>query len=145
MGSNPIGTTKYLFNMALWNVNNEIVYSNGPLIMDPDSAKGILVRRHTYKVPYSNVGKGGFLEMEGKKFHTPSWIEVHPETTLDDIVVEKNPFEELFVEPKVWEFKSESSDKVYQVKLNSKGNLSCSCWGYIAHKKCKHINNVKQK
>ena len=79
---------------------------------------------------------------DGKKFHTPSWIEVHPETTHDDIVVEKKLFEELFVEPKTWTFKSSSSDKTYTVKYNKHGQLSCDCWGYIAHRKCKHIKDV---
>ena len=104
--------------MALWNVNGELVYSSGSLsIANPPS--NLWVTRHTYKVPYSNVGKGGFIMKDGKKIHTPSWIEVHPETTHDDIVVEKKPFEELFVEPKTWTFKSSSSDKTYTVKHHS--------------------------
>ena len=129
--------------MALWKVDDEIVYSDGSLSLDPTFANGIFVTRHTYKVPYTNVGKGGFIEKDGKKFHTPSWIEVHPQTTLEDIVVEEKPFQELFVEPETWEFKSASSDKVYKVKRNKSGNLSCDCWGYIAHKKCKHIKSVE--
>lgn len=127
--------------MALWNVNGELVYAEGSLsVTNPPS--NLWVTRHTYKVPYSNVGKGGFIMKDGKKFHTPSWIEVHPETTHDDIVVEKKPFEELFVEPKTWTFKSSSSDKTYTVKYNKHGQLSCDCWGYIAHRKCKHIKDV---
>ena len=128
--------------MALWKVDDEIVYSDGSLSLDPTFANGIFVTRHTYKVPYTNVGKGGFIEKDGKKFHTPSWIEVHPKTTHDDIVVDKKPFEELFVEPEKWTFKSSSSDKVYTVKRNKHGKLSCDCRGYIAHKNCKHIKEV---
>lgn len=130
--------------MALWNVNGELVYSSGSLsIANPPS--NLWVTRHTYKVPYSNVGKGGFMMQDGKKIHTPSWIEVHPETTLDDIEVDKNPFEELFVEPKKWVYESASSNKSYTVKYNKKGNLSCDCWGYIAHRKCKHIKDAAEK
>ena len=130
--------------MALWNVNGELVYSSGSLsIANPPSS--LCVTRHSYKVPYSNVGKGGFMMKDGKKFHTPSWIEVHPETTLDDIEVEKKLFEELFVEPKTWTYKSSSSDKTYTVKYNKNGNLSCDCWGYIAHRKCKHIKDAIRK
>ena len=130
--------------MALWKVNNEIVYSDGALKLSGSEVHSVFVQRHFYKVPYSNVGKGGFIEKDGKKVHTPSWQEVHPETTLEDIIVDKKPFEELFVEPKTWSFKSASSDKEYTVKLNKKGNLSCDCWGYIAHRKCKHITEVKK-
>lgn len=128
--------------MALWNVDGEIVYSDGALTLTPEKANSIFVTRHTYKVPFTNVGKGGLVESNGKFYHTPSWVEVHPKTSLEDIVVDKKPFEELFVEPKVWEFKSETSDKTYEVKMNSSGKLSCNCWGYIAHRKCKHIKQV---
>ena len=51
---------------------------------------------------------------------------------------------ELFVEEKKWEFKSGSSDKVYTVKHNKRGELSCDCMGYIGHRKCKHITVVKE-
>ena len=133
--------------MALWEVNNQkktvIMYSDGALaIENPPSY--LSIRRKFYKVPYSNVGKGGFfINPEGKKIHTPSWTEVHPETTLDDIIVEKKPFEELFVEQEEWKFESSSSDKTYTVRKNKHGKLSCDCWGYIAHKKCKHIKEAQ--
>lgn len=127
--------------MALWEVNGELVYSDGALSI-PNPSSSIFARRFTYKVPYTNVGKGGFMMKDGKKIHTPTWMEVHPETTLDDIVVDKKPFEELFVEPKTWKFKSASSDKEYIVRYNKHGKLSCECWGYIAHRKCKHIKDV---
>ena len=127
--------------MALWNVNGEIVYSEGALsVSNPPG--NLWVKRHAYKVPYSNVGKGGILNINGKTYHTPSWIEVHPKTTVNDIMVEKNPFEELFVEEKKWSFKSGSSDKEYTVRHNAKGNLSCDCMGYIGHGRCKHIKEV---
>ena len=52
-------------------------------------------------------------------------------------------FEELFVEPRTWKFKSSSSDKEYTV---TEGKwLFCDCWGYIAHKRCKHIKKVKER
>ena len=84
------------------------------------------------------------FEKDGKVFHTPSWTEVHPLTELSDIIVDKKPFDEIFVEPKTWDFKSESSDKVYTVKISAKGNLSCNCWGYIGHRSCKHVKQVKE-
>lgn len=132
--------------MALWEVNNGkktvVMFSEGSLsIKNPPPY--LSVRRKFYTVPYSNVGKGGFIEQDGKKFHTPSWIEVHPQASFNDIIVEKKPFDELFVEPEKWEFKSASSDKLYTVKKNRSGKLSCDCWGYIAHKKCKHIKEVE--
>jgi len=48
------------------------------------------------------------------------------------------PFEELFSdETKTWTFESATSDKTYTVTQGKW--LFCDCWGYIAHKKCKHI------
>lgn len=133
--------------MALWEVNNGkktiIMFANGSLgIKNPPPY--LSVRRKFYTVPESNVGKGTIVKMNGKTFHVPSWTEVHPETTIEDIFMEKKPFSELFNEPKTWSFESASSDKVYTVKENKQGNLSCDCWGYIAHKNCKHVKEVKQ-
>ena len=72
--------------MALWKVNNEIVYSENALSLSPNEANGTMITRHFYKVPKSNV-RGGFLTNERGTFHTPSWIKVHPKTTLNDIIV----------------------------------------------------------
>ena len=133
--------------MALWTVYNGkkrvLMYSEGALSI-PNPPSYLQVQRFFYKVPYSNIGKGGFMIKDGKKIHTPTWMEVHPETTYEDIIVEKKPFEELFVEPEKWTFESASSDKTYTVKKNKHGKLSCDCWGYIAHKRCKHIKEVEK-
>ena len=128
--------------MALWEVNGEIIYSEGALSVD-NPPSSLWVRRHFYKVPYTPLGRGGILRTNGKTFHTPSWTEVHPKTSIEDIMVEKKPFEELFVEEKKWTFKSGSSNKEYTVRYNAKGNLSCDCMGYIGHGKCKHIKEVQ--
>ena len=131
--------------MALWEISGgHIIFSDGALsIKNPPS--GLFTKRHYYKVPYSNVGKGGFIERDGKKFHTPSWIEVHPMTSFDDILVDKKPFDEVFVEEQKWTFPSSSSDKEYTVKLKRDGSPYCDCWGYIAHKKCRHVKEVQEK
>ncbi len=135
--------------MALWNVDGEIVYAEGSLSLTPEKANAIFVTRHRYKVPYSNINSNGFkgtiLTTESGTFHTPSWTKVHPKTTIEDVFIDKKPFEELFVEERKWEFKSGSSNKTYTVKYNKHGNLSCDCMGYIGHRKCKHITEVKEK
>lgn len=129
--------------MALWEVNGEVVYTDGPLSISPSGPAKVFASRHYYTVPYSNTGKGGIVHTVSGTFHVPSWTAVHPSTTIDDIIVEKKPFQELFVEPKSWTFKSDSSDKEYTVK-EGKNGLHCSCWGYMAHKKCKHVKQVKE-
>jgi|TARA_B110000908_G_scaffold56610_1_gene68904 hypothetical protein len=103
--------------------------------------------RKQYTVPKSNVGKGGFfINQEGVRYHTPSWTVVEKDTTFDDILIEAQPFEELFKEKKEekqWKFTSARSGEEYIVRYNIRNELSCSCWGYISHKKCKHIKEVQ--
>lgn len=128
--------------MALWNVNGEIVFAEGALkVSNPTSP--MFVKRHVYTVPYTNVGKGGFIMKDGEKFHVPSWTKVHLETTVNDIEVEEKPFAELFIEPKSWTYESSTGDKTYTVRQKKDGSLYCDCWGYIAHKKCKHIKQAQ--
>jgi len=139
--------------MALWEVTlngtTTIEYRDGAYSQSPP-VSGTWVRRFTYTVPYTNVGKGGILKTANGTFHTPSWTEVHEQTTIDDIMVEKKPFDEIFpsneptqakYEPR--QFASASSDKIYTVKLGKNG-FYCDCMGYIGHRKCKHIKQAAE-
>ena len=98
-----------------------------------------------YIIPKSNVGKGGFFHIGGKRYHGPSWIEVEEDTTFDDLEFEAEPFSELFKEEeKQWKYTSARSGEEYIVRYNIRNELSCSCWGYIAHRKCKHIKQTQE-
>jgi len=101
-----------------------------------------------YTVPYSNVGKGAILKapISGEYYHVPSWTKVTEQTTMDDIIIEPRPFSELFTSKDGYEprkFTSTSSDKIYTVQRGKNG-FYCDCWGYIAHKKCKHIKQAEE-
>ena len=101
-----------------------------------------------YIIPRSNVGLGGFFTaLDGTRYHAPSWTVVEEDTTFDDLEFEAKPFEELFEEKQEeqWKFTSARSGEEYIVRYNVRKELSCSCWGYIAHKKCKHIKEVNEK
>ena len=129
--------------MALWKVNDEIVYSENALSLSPNEANGTMITRHFYKVPKSNV-RGGFLTNEKGTFHTPSWIKVHPKTTLNDII-----FPEIKVakpkEKRIIEFASSSSDKKYYVTVIDSKTLKCSCPGsWRSNGNCKHIKEVRE-
>jgi transketolase len=102
--------------------------------------------RKKFVIARTNVGKGGFFHVGGKRYHGPSWTEVEEDTTLDDIEFEAEPFAELFEEKKEeqWKFTSARSGDEYIVRYNIRKELSCSCWGYIAHRKCKHIKEVME-
>tara|TARA_B100001287_G_C22649072_1_gene514264 strand:- start:1077 stop:1511 length:435 start_codon:yes stop_codon:yes gene_type:complete len=139
--------------MALWEVTingkTKIEYSEGAWSTS-NPVSGTWVRRHVYEVPYTNVGLGGIVKTASGTYHTPSWIKVHEQTTINDIRVKKNPFDELFTsneetrapyEPR--KFTSATSDKIYTVKLGKNG-FHCDCMGYIAHRKCKHIKQATE-
>src|SRR6056300_1369531 len=98
-----------------------------------------------YIIPRTNIGLGGFITLNGIRYHVPSWTEVEEDTTFDDLELEAKPFQDLFEEKKEeqWKFTSPRSGEEYVVRYNVRGELSCSCWGYIAHKKCKHIKEVE--
>ena len=137
--------------MALWqfthlnkhgNFRQRIIHTKGALSL-PGGGLGPHVMASRFKYKYEEpVMAPSLFKTNGKTYLMPIWKEVVEGTTLDDIEVEKKLFEELFVEPKTWTYKSSSSDKTYTVKYNKNGNLSCDCWGYIAHRKCKHIKDA---
>jgi len=100
-----------------------------------------IVRKHRYesKSPFY-----GIVRQDSKAFMIPEWTEIHPEATYEDI---------YYKEPKKkvdrkklgkWEFKSSSSDSMYIVKEMPDGRLNCDCWGFRAHKKCKHVKEVNE-
>ena len=100
-----------------------------------------IVRKHRY---VSKSKFYGVVKQDDKAYMIPEWIEVHPKTTCKDI---------YYKEPKKkidrsklgkWEFKSSSSDSTYIVKEMPDGRLNCDCWGFRAHKKCKHVKAVAE-
>ena len=100
-----------------------------------------IVRKHRY---VSKSKFYGVVKQDDKAYMIPEWIEVHPKTTCKDI---------YYKEPKKkidrsklgkWEFKSSSSDSTYMVKEMPDGRLNCDCWGFRAHRKCKHVKAVAE-
>ena len=86
----------------------------------------------------------GVVRQGDKAFMIPEWVEVHPRTTYEDIkYVEKKERKPRGVTKK-WEFKSSSSDAIYKVKEMPDGRLDCDCWGFRAHKRCKHVKEVAE-
>jgi len=80
---------------------------------------------------------------DGKRYLTPDWIEVVPETTLDDIVHIPKPKKPK--EKNEWMFESSSSPGLFY-KVNQSGdNFKCNCPGMwrANNGECKHIKSVK--
>ena len=91
--------------------------------------------------------------VDGKTYLTPDWIEVHPETTLNDIRAAKDETRgrkktsTKFENPKEWKFESKSDpDSWYVVKHVSESKVTCTCAGQYRAKdrKCRHMKEVMQ-
>jgi len=86
-----------------------------------------------------------FINANGKKYMLPDWIEVHPETTADDVIWEKTKIDEPKQKSNSWEFESKSDPgHFYKVTFNGL-NYKCNCPGVWRSKDriCKHIKEVK--
>jgi hypothetical protein len=134
----------------LYNVN--IVYDNGqstskiihsvtPISLYPkrDKIKSSVVSVHKYKVEGSF--HPGLLQLDdGKKYIIPKWIEVHPETTYDDIIWIQ-PKQKKVIEHNV------GSVGTYKTMFDpNKNKYTCSCMGFWRSKgNCKHVRALKEK
>jgi hypothetical protein len=134
----------------LYNVN--IVYDNGqstskiihsvtPISLYPkrDKIKSSVVSVHKYEVEGSF--HPGLIQLDdGKKYIIPKWIEVHPETTYDDII---------WVQPKQKKIIEhiEGSVGTYKTTYDpNKDKYKCTCMGFWRSKgNCKHVRALKEK
>lgn len=92
---------------------------------------------HSYEPRLYNTPEG--------KFILPTWVKVHPDTTLDDIdwKVEAKPM--VKEDPNVWKFQSSSSKDVFYTVRKIGYTFKCDCPGFFRSKgKCKHVQNVSK-
>ena len=84
--------------------------------------------------------------VDGKKYLTPDWVVVVPETTLEDIVHIPVVKVEIPKEKNEWMFESSSSPGLFY-KVNQSGdNYKCNCPGVWRAKdgQCRHMKEVMQ-
>ena len=103
------------------------------------------VFKYEYKHP---VMAPSLLRKDGKTYLMPEWREVHPETTLNDIIWKKPKVKKQDIfEKKTWKFESSSSDSVYMVTQVDSATLKCNCPGFYRAKDrnlgCKHVQKVR--
>lgn len=124
---------------------NEIRYSNGPLKLDVqgENIDSSVVSRLSYEYKEPILPPSLFTNLQGKKFIVPTWQEVHPETTLDDI---------NWIKPEVKVKAKIETVEVgkYVIKFNgNKEYYTCNCQGFWRVKDksvgCKHIQEYKAK
>jgi len=132
-----------LFKITRYNNNNSLVERLVYLESTPQTTAGSLViNQFKYKYKHPIYPPHLFVKENGDKYIIPTWIKVHPKTTLQDIDWEK---EKIETKTQIWEFKSSSGNETYKVHRLPDGKLRCSCMGFWRAKgNCKHVLEVKK-
>ena len=94
-------------------------------------------RRYPHGFPRRRKAVGFYKDEEGRtRPITPKSAKPKPKVNV-----------KVFFEPPiaVWGYDSSSSSRVYTVRLNKDGSLSCNCPSWIYRRTCKHIKDMEQK
>ena len=123
------GTNEYI---------EELQHSDGALQIDTSKIQSVSASRFKYKAK----GPSAVFTSptDGKKYLVPEWIEVHPNTTINDIYWVKPKSRKI--KPQIFKIKN------YIIRYNSdKKVYVCNCQGYFRVKDktigCKHIQQLK--
>jgi len=109
---------------------------------------GPIVSSRVFKYEYTGGMSPALVSFNDKKYIIPSWQEVLPETTLNDIEWVKPQVEAPPpAQSNVWKFQSESNPDVQYIVRQNGSKLSCNCPGVWRSKirKCKHIFEIEKK
>jgi len=131
-------------------LRKRIVYSESIVFTFKPKGLGDFVCVRPFK--YESRSKYyGLFNIDGKKYLTPDWIEVLPETTINDIKAfeeetrGRKPKTKKLDNPGEWRFESKSDPgSYYVVKQVSDYKVSCTCSGQYRAKdrKCRHMKEV---
>ena len=143
--------------MALWKFTNTNKYGNlrSRIIYKPDGEAfgfnpkgfGPFVNVQMFKYEYKHeIIPPTLLESNGKKYLIPTWQEVLPETTLNDIKWVKPKPKKVKVEVKKYQFESKSDPgHFYNVTVkNNKVDCTCSGKWRAKDRQCRHIKEIKK-
>jgi len=128
-------------------LRTRIIYSpTSQLIINPRGLGDFInVQKFRYEYHHAYMNPQ-FQIKDGEKYIIPGDIKVHPETTFLDIKWIKPKKLKKKLPPETYEFKSSSSDSIYQVKKTG-DKYQCNCPGYWRSytRECKHIKQIKNK
>ena len=121
---------------------NEIIHSKEPYTIHPkqDNIVSSKVNVHKYEIEHHLPPTIFVSPQDGKKYLVPMWIEVHPETTYDDIVW-KQPKQKKVIEH------IQGSVGTYKTMFDpNKNKYTCSCMGFWRSKgNYNHVRALKEK
>jgi len=129
------------------NKRTRLIYSPTTQLGINPEGFGSYIHVNVFKYEYKHpILPPGLVAQGGKKYLVPGWKEVHPETTLNDIIWKKTKIkkQEKF-EKKTWTFESSSSDSTYTVTQVDSKTLRCNCPGsWRTRGNCKHVKEVRE-
>jgi hypothetical protein len=124
------------------NLRSRVVYADGALKVGQGFGSFQGAKRFSYesRSPYFAL-----IEIRGKKMLVPDWIEVHPQTTINDIKHNAPVVLEAPVQQNEWMFESSSGGGFYKVRQNGL-KLTCTCPGSwrAFDRRCKHIKEIEK-
>ena len=147
--------------MALWKFSNLNKYGNWrhriialpdgkPFSHGPGFGKVVGVSRFKYTYEHPILPPTIINSpTTGKTYIVPVWMEVLPETTLNDIEWIKPEIKKPVIEkqePQTWKFESKSDPGSFYVVQVIGNKIKCNCPGVWRSKdrKCKHIKEVEK-
>ena len=125
------------------------VEKDSPTIIYPkrDNIRHCAVAPFKYRIRLKPGEILAIVKLNNKTILMPRGFEVHPKTTLEDVIVTKiQKKKKKKQESNTHTFKSSSSDSVYTVR-ETLGTFKCNCPGFYRSKdrKCKHIKLLESK
>jgi hypothetical protein len=121
---------------------NEIIHSKEPYTIYPKQDDIVSSRTmvHKYKIEHHLPPTIFTSPTDGKKYLVPMWIEIHPETTYDDV---------KWIKPKQKKVIEHIEGSVGKYKTTydpNKKTYKCTCMGFWRSKgNCKHVKALKEK
>lgn len=121
---------------------NKIISSQPPLTIYPkrDGIKSSMTNVHKYEVEHHLPPTIFTSPTDDKKYLVPMWVEVHPDTTYDDV---------KWIKPKqkkIIEHIEGSMGKYKTTYDPNKKTYKCTCMGFWRSKgNCKHVKELKEK
>jgi len=120
---------------------NEIVNAPSPYVVNITKEKVIASMTSVHKYDYEHIYPPTFYKShDGKHYLMPLGIEVHPETTMDDVNWTKPKLKKEIEH-------IQGSTGVYKTTYDpNKNTYKCSCMGFWRSKgNCKHVKALKEK
>lgn len=134
-----------LYNVSITYDNgktvNEITHSSTPFTINPkqDGITSCKVIVHKYEIEHHLPPTIFISPTNNKKYLIPMWIEVHPDTTYDDV---------KWIKPKqkkIIEHIEGSMGKYKTTYDPNKKTYKCTCMGFWRSKgNCKHVKSLRE-